>query len=76
MLILNITLTKQGTKYKAVFSAEENGQVIYMEDWDEIKTRDILTRRAKTILLDNKGLTISLNVLNTKKNQRTKSSTQ
>ncbi len=73
MLILNITLTKQGTKYKAVFSAEENGQVIYMEDWDEIKTRDILTRRAKTILLDNKGLTISLNVslnvLNTKKNQ-------
>lgn len=66
MLEISYNLVKKRGGYDIVFKAEEKGKVIkeiLLQDIKRINTKGLTTRK-QTIGLDNKGLTISLNIIN------------
>ena len=66
MLNLSFNLVKKRGGYTATLTADENGDVLHTDILKPIITSSFLNVRKKIITLDNKRLTLTLNILSPK----------
>lgn len=72
MLNIGFTITKKGSKWEAVFVADDDGKEVHREDLGVvISPKFKVSRRVKVFQLDKKAMGIALNIIDPTKDKKT-----